>query len=142
MVHIGKAIAWGRKSIGLTQAQFAQQIGCDRSWIYRLESGTSCPSHDFVESSARMFGFHNVEQMKSGCLPTRLSSVTSGQMNAIRRRLRKLPNAEQELELAIAGVRQPSAEILTALANHLTDGSVEELLYGDLASTKTLATRP
>lgn len=134
MLHIGKAIAWGRKSIGLTQAQFAKQIGCDRSWIYRLESGTSCPSHDFVESSAKMFGFHNVEQMKSGCLPSRLSAMTESQWKKIRRLLRNLPNFEQELTLATAGVRKPSDEVLAVLAKHFTNGSVEDLLYGDQAS--------
>lgn len=130
MVHIGKAIAWGRKSIGLTKAQFADQIGCDRSWVYRLEIGGSCPSHDFVKSAAKMFGCHNVEQMECGGLPARLSSMTGSQMKGVRRLLQKVPNAEQELELAIAGVRLPSEQVLLALANHLTDGSVEELLYG------------
>ena len=136
MVHIGKAIAWGRRSFGLTQSQFASQIGCDRSWIYRLESGSSCPSHDFVESSAKMFGFHNVEQMKSGCLPARLSSMTESQAKTVRKLLRKLPNFEQELQLAIAGVRKPSDAVLEILAKHFTEGSVENLLYGEFASAK------
>lgn len=131
VVHIGKAIAWGRRSIGLTQTQFANQIGCDRSWVYRLENGTSCPSHDFVEASSRMFSFRNVEEMKCGVLPERLSSLSQAQKASIIKRLSKLPNIENEIELATAGVRKPSDEVLTRLAKILSNGSVEDLLYGE-----------
>lgn len=96
-MHIGKAIAWGRSSIGLTKAEFAKQIDCDRSWVFRLENGTSCPSHDFVENAARMFGLPNVERMKLGFLPDRLSVMTPAQLKAVGRSLKKFPNWEQEL---------------------------------------------
>lgn len=136
MVHIGKAIAWGRSSIGLTKAEFAKQIDCDRSWVFRLENGTSCPSHDFVEHAARMFGLPNVERMKLGFLPDRLAVITAAQLKAVGRSLKKFPNWEQEFELAKSGVRQPSDEVLQILAKHLTAGSVEALLYGELASAE------
>ena len=134
MSHIGKAIAWGRKSIGLTQSDFAKHMQCHRSWLYRVEVGTHCPSHDFVENCAKMFGFRNVEQMKSGCLATRLSALTEAQQKQIRKLLRKLPNFEQELTLATSGVRMPSDDVLAVLAKHFTDGSIDDLLYGDLPS--------
>lgn len=138
MVHIGKAIAWGRSSIGLTKAEFAKQIDCDRSWVFRLENGTSCPSHDFVENAARMFGLPNVERMKLGFLPDRLSVMTPAQLKAVGRSLKKFPNWEQEIELAKSGVRQPSEEVLEVLAKYLAAGSVEALLYGEFAAVENV----
>lgn len=134
MIHIGKAMKWARRSFGLSRAQFAKQIQCDRSWAYRLESGTSCPSHDFVEQAARMFGFANVEQMKCGCLPQRLSLLPESKMATLKRRLEKYPEAEQEIDLAKAGVRLPSEGVLGVMAKTICKGSVEDLLYGDLAA--------
>lgn len=132
-VHIGKAIAWGRRTAGLTKSQVAEHLACNRTWIYRLENGDNCPSFDFVESAARLFGMHNVEQLKCGLLPFRLAAMYSEEFAEIDRLVGHIPGGHQELELAKDGIRQPGQKVLSVLAGVLAQGSLEELLYGEMS---------
>jgi transcriptional regulator with XRE-family HTH domain len=132
-VHIGKAIAWARRTAGMTQSQVAEHLSCNRSWIYRLEHGDNCPSFDFVEQAATLFGMANVEQLKCGLLPFRLAALHGDDTQALEKALSRVPGGHGELQLAKDGVRQPGDRVLKILADVLASGSVEQLLYGEIS---------
>lgn len=55
-VLLGKNIADRRKSLGLTQAEFAEQLGMDTVTISRFERGSHLPSLLRLEKIAHVLG--------------------------------------------------------------------------------------
>lgn len=129
-IHIGMAIRWARLNRKLTCAAVAQELACNRSWLYRVESGRHSPSYEFVESAASLFGFE-VEDMRCGMLAERLNSLTASQKELMRKKVEQLPGESMDaIRYAAKGVRLPSIACLRAVAESLKM-TVGELVYGD-----------
>jgi len=132
-VHIGMALAWGRQQRGMTISEVAEQLDCNRSWIYRVEDGDNCPSWDFVQQAAKLFGQH-VESLRLGVLPDRLKGMTLKKFDKLRLECESMPGGEEQLALACGGVRLPDTEFLTVILKNLKldVNQLEWVLYLDL----------
>lgn len=137
-VAIGKAISWARQSSGMTRAQLAEYLGCDRTWVYRLEGGGNDPSWTFVQKCAACFS-QTVASMQLGVLPVRLASLSDEDDRAIKKSLARVKGSKSELSAALTGLALPSERVLKVLAKCLTGGNVEALLYGDVSHVEPVA---
>ena len=55
-MSIGENIKSFRESKGLTQAQLAEQLGVDQSYIAKVEKSVRSPTVMFVEATAKTMG--------------------------------------------------------------------------------------
>jgi len=53
---IGSRLKEVRKNAGMTQAQFADAVKTNHTYLSRVESGKQRPSHDLIESVSKRFG--------------------------------------------------------------------------------------
>lgn len=56
-IPFGQRIRQVREKLGLSGAAFAKTVGCDRSYVFRLEQGSAAnPSLNFIEAVVSKFG--------------------------------------------------------------------------------------
>ena len=108
--------------------EIARRLGCDRSWLYRIEMGTHGPQYEFVERAAAVFGRH-IEELRCGLLPQRIDSLSQRQQAALDNAVSAVPKGILELSYGTAAVRLPRLDVLEIVSNRLKM-PVDLLLYG------------
>ncbi|SDA99624.1 helix-turn-helix transcriptional regulator [Sinorhizobium sp. NFACC03] len=56
-LHLPDAVVDMRKSIGLTQQEFANTLGLTRRQVAEIEAGTANPTLETLDKVGRLFGF-------------------------------------------------------------------------------------
>lgn len=54
-----------RKALDLSQEEFAERAGMDRTWLSKLETTKAAVSIDVIEKIARAFGIEPAELLRS-----------------------------------------------------------------------------
>lgn len=130
-LHIGWALEWARKRVGMTRQQVATAAKCHKSWISRLENGENSPSYQFVLQLTRLYRM-NLETIRCGNLPERLKhlkSTSAKKWKSLQSAVSKIDGGQAALSLAESGVSLPDDRVMRAIAWALGQQDLRVLLY-------------
>ena len=95
---MNERIALVRKSLGLTQEKFAEQVGLSRNFMWMIESGTRVPSDRTISDICREFNVNETwlrtgegemfnQITRSEKITSFLTEITEGEGDDFKRRL-------------------------------------------------------